>query len=126
MPARNSLLDLQRSSHRITLYFSLNIKCLKPVRRPLQVEHQAELLAGPGRDLRHGNPAKRSRLGKGARKHGVDLGSAQFERTNGHRNRRIARYRSDLRGFALKAGVLQQLTGDEEGSATNSQRGKSN
>ena len=96
------------------------------MRRPLQVEHQAELLAGPGRHLRHAHPAQRSRLGKGARKHGVDLGSAQFERTNGHRNRRIARYRRDLRGFALEAGVLQQLTGDEEGSATNSQRGKSN
>jgi len=39
MPARNTLLDLQRSSHRITLYFLLNIKCLKPDRKPTKARN---------------------------------------------------------------------------------------
>jgi len=65
MPARNSLLDLQRSSHRITLYFSLISSAWnRSENRQRRVIRCS--LADPGRHLRHGDSAQRSRLGKGA------------------------------------------------------------
>lgn len=76
------------------------------MRRPLQAEHQAELLAGPGRHLRRRHPTQINGLGEWARKDGIHLGSAKFERTNGHRDRLLALNSGYLRCFALKARIL--------------------
>jgi len=76
------------------------------VRRPLQVERQAELLAGPRRHLRRRHATHIEGLGEGAREYGIHFGSAQFKRTYGHRDRLLAGNRRHLRCFALQAGIL--------------------